>query len=106
MPLSDKQKYEIIIRHEQGQPIRRIAEEMDLNKCTVNLWIIRYRDTGNIDRKIGSGRKKKTTKKQDQMIIYELKKNKYLTAKNVKKIVKHQNVDVCVRTIINRFNEN
>jgi transposase len=55
MVLTEIQKYEIIIKHESGLSNLQIANEMNINKNTVNLWLLRYKKLGNLKRKRGSG---------------------------------------------------
>lgn len=56
--LTEKQKYEIIIKHEMGMNKSQIANDMKINRMTVINWINRYSDNNSILRKTGSGRKK------------------------------------------------
>ena len=104
--LSNKQKYEIIVRHELGYAIRKIAYDMRINKDTVRIWLKRYRENNNIKRKNGSGRKKKTTTKEDQIIINKITENKSLTAEDIKSCIKNNNIIISKRTIIYRLHEN
>lgn len=53
--LSQLQRHEIVIRHNNGSSIREIAAEMNINKNTVTLWLNRYNSTGKLNRKRGSG---------------------------------------------------
>jgi len=57
--LTEKQKYEIIILREENYKIDEIATKMNNNRKTVMKWINNYQLNGNIDRKEGSGRKRK-----------------------------------------------
>ena len=74
MVLTEKQKYEIVIRSELNQSSNQIALEMDININTVYLWLRKYSKDGNIDRKIGSGRKKKLSSDEELVIINEIKR--------------------------------
>ena len=56
--LTEKQKYEIIIKHEMNISNSQIAKEMSITRPTVIKWIKRYNEEENVNRKIGSGRKK------------------------------------------------
>ena len=73
MQLTDKQKYEIVVRHELGHTNRRIAREMNINRNTVTKWIQKYTEDHNVERNKGSGRFRKTDKQQDNEIINEIK---------------------------------
>ena len=55
MVLSEIKKFEIIVKHNDGLSIRKISSEMKIDKKTVNRWILRYKNQGNLNRKIGSG---------------------------------------------------
>lgn len=56
--LSEKQKYEIIVKHEMGISNTAISNDMNISRVTVAHWLKRYENTNSINRKIGSGRKK------------------------------------------------
>lgn len=51
MQLTELQKYEIIIKYREGNSIRKIAKIMNINKKTVNMWILRYNNEGNVNNK-------------------------------------------------------
>lgn len=56
MKLSEIQKFEIIVNHKNGFSIRKIAEKMNINPKTVNLWIKRYNNEGSLNRKQRKGK--------------------------------------------------
>ena len=58
MQLSELQKFEIIVRHNEGMSIRQIARFMNINKNTVNMWILRYTNEKNLNKKKRSGKLK------------------------------------------------
>ena len=51
MQLTELQKFEIIIKYNEGLSIRKIATLMQINKCTVNMWILRYKNDKNLNKK-------------------------------------------------------
>jgi transposase len=51
MHLTEIQKFEIIIKHNEGFSIREIAKHMNINKNTVYTWITRYKNEGNVNKK-------------------------------------------------------
>jgi transposase len=53
--LTEIQKFEIIVLSNSGKSIRSIAKTMNINKNTVAKWILRYKQCGNLKRKVGSG---------------------------------------------------
>ncbi len=57
--LTEKQKYEILFRVDiNNQSLRKISEEMNINRLTVTKWFKQYKNDGNLDRTPGSERKK------------------------------------------------
>ena len=56
--LTEKQKYEIVIKKEMGLNNTDIAKNMNINRRTVIKWVNTYNDTNTVKRKAGSGRKK------------------------------------------------
>ncbi len=48
MQLSEKRRYEIIIRHDNKQSSRKISKEMNINRKTVLHWIKIYNETNNV----------------------------------------------------------
>ena len=56
--LTEKQKYEIVVKHEMDLNNVEISKEMNINRGTVINWINRYSTTNTVNRKSGSGRKK------------------------------------------------
>ena len=52
MPLTEVQKFTIIVKSNEGMSIRQIATNMNINPKTVHLWIKRYADNGNLNRQI------------------------------------------------------
>jgi len=55
MTLTEVQKFEIISKYNNNWCITKIAKNMKINRNTVSMWINRYKLTGNLDRKRGSG---------------------------------------------------
>lgn len=68
---------------------------------TVKLWWLRYLNDNNFETKYRSGRPKKTTHAQDEMIIQEIQQNPFSNAT----IISRQ-LNVCSNTITSRFKEN
>jgi transposase len=51
MQLTEIQKFEIVIKHNEGLSIREIAKHMNINKNTVCTWVTRYKNEGNVNKK-------------------------------------------------------
>ena len=56
--LTEKERYDIIIRHEMGINNTQIAKELNITRVTVAKWIKKYKIDKNVSRTEGSGRKK------------------------------------------------
>jgi len=59
MVLSEIQKYELITKYNAGMSMADISKNMKINKNTICKWIVRYRETGSLNRKRGSGKFKR-----------------------------------------------
>jgi transposase len=103
--LSEKQKYEIIFRHENNESSRQISKSMKIARSTVIRWIKKYADDKNIYRKNGSGRKRKTTKKEDLSIVDKTKKE-HITLNEIRNEIKNENINLSRETIRKRLHEN
>ena len=56
MALTDLQKIEIISKYNNDKwSIKKIAENMKINRNTVSLWVNRYDKNKNLERKRGTG---------------------------------------------------
>jgi transposase len=105
--LSEKQKYEIIIRIEQGQSTRYIASDMNINRKAITRWNNRYTKTGSINRLRGSGRKRKTTHEEDLIVLNNIPTfNKVITIDDIKNNLIKDNINLSNTSIINRLKEN
>jgi transposase len=56
--LTEKERYEIIIKHEMGINNVQIAKSLNISRITVAKWIKKYINDNNVNRTKGSGRKK------------------------------------------------
>jgi transposase len=66
------------------------------------LYLIRYRETGEVERKNGSGRKRKTTQRDDNAIVRLAKRQRFVTRKEIKETL---HLNVCKETVGRRLNE-
>jgi len=66
MVLSEIQKYEIVSRYNNSDwSMQKIADSMKISRITVSLWLSRYKKSGTIERKRGTGiRKEKIANNQ------------------------------------------
>ena len=59
-------------------------DKFDCSKGQVNRLLSKFHGTGTMDRMIGSGRPKKTTHRQDRIILRSMHKNRFITASTIK----------------------
>lgn len=75
--LSDFDKGYLCGLLEAGMSIRKVAERMGVTTRTVQKWWDKFRNVGNTERQIGSGRPCKTTDKQKAALILSVKRNRF-----------------------------
>lgn len=66
--LNVKERAAIVALTEAGKSIREIAGLLNIGEATVVLWQKRHQNTGDVERKPGTGRQRKTTQDQDRKI--------------------------------------
>ena len=64
--LNDQERAAIIAFTEAGKTVADISERLGIGAATVSLWQNRFRETGSIIRKQGSGRPKKLTPENEK----------------------------------------
>jgi transposase len=77
MQLSEKDKYAIVNYREAGWSHIRIAKTLKINVKTVYLYVGRYREMEDVNRKTGSGRKPEVTNEMIMHVMNEIHKNAY-----------------------------
>ncbi|XP_055922793.1 uncharacterized protein LOC129953576 [Eupeodes corollae] len=99
-------KKAIINAANNGRLMQDIALEFCVATSTISRIISRYREQGDINRKVGSGRPRKTTSRLDREIIRQVKVNPFKTAVEVTQdINEHFDVNVGVHTVRRRLVE-
>ena len=81
--LNEKERGAIIALTSQNVSIKKIAEQLGIGEATVVLWQKRHRETGDVDRKNGSGRPRTTTAEQDRQIVQAVRAKPITTAQEV-----------------------
>ena len=98
--LDDFQKGRIIGQWEGGVPKKEIARRLKKDVRTIRNHIKRYQKKGSCSRKIGSGRPKITTARQDRLIVRNALKSRSSSPSSIKYDTK---LNVSSMTIINRL---
>jgi transposase len=100
--IKDFDKGRIIAYRECGKSNRWIAEKLSRCHTTIGRFLQKYDETGMISRVEGSGRKRKTTVRDDRLIVRSVKKKRTTSADDIKKEL---NLTLCEQTIRNRIHE-
>jgi transposase len=85
--------------------IRVIAKELQCSKDTVQIWIHRYQETGDVQDEERRGRKRKTSEREDLDIITIAKKNRTKTLAQISTSMDKQGTTLSKATIRRRLNE-
>lgn len=102
MVLSEFEKGMIVAFREVGWTFAKISERLVQPASTLSDFYARYKKRGFCERKTGSGRKRKTTNRQDIDIVIKAKRSRVGTAKNFKNDL---NLNISTSTIKRRLNE-
>lgn len=98
--LDDFQKGRIIGQWKSGIAKKEIARRLKKDVRTIRNHIKIYQKTGSCSRKIGSGRPKITTAREDRLIVRKALKSRDSSSSSIKKDLK---LNVSNMTIINRL---
>jgi IS30 family transposase len=113
--VSDHQKGAIIAYKASGKSKTYIANQLGLHHSTISNVLGRHAAGESVDRKKGSGRPRKTSVQTDRLIIREMMKDPFITAKEIQNNLALNVdsddedggvVDLCLETIRNRIKEN
>jgi transposase len=91
----------IVELHTQGKSYPSIGKTLNISKSKVQRKLQAYKATGSMTRKIGSGRPRKSSARDDRMIILKVKKNPFMTTTEIQNEMPHLNLST--RTIRRRI---
>lgn len=91
----------ILELYNQGKSYSSIGEALNITKSMVQRKIQAYKSRGSMTRKIGSGRTRKSSPRDDRMIILKVKQNPFITSIEIKNEMPHLNLSP--RTIRRRI---
>jgi len=104
--VNDFKKGQIFAHWKDGKNKTKISHITGVPRTTVIDIIKKFEKDGNADRKVGSGRPRKTTRRQDSVIVKESKKDPFLNAVDISRIVTaDHNIDVSHDTVNRRLIE-
>lgn len=93
----------IIAFRSEGMTFREIARRVNLTKDAVQRAVKKFERTGSITRLKGSGRPRKTTLREDILIVREVKKDRFIASRQIRRNLPQLNVTP--RTIRRRIVE-
>ncbi len=88
--LDDKERAAIIAYTNDGKSVRFISDWLGIAIGTVSLWQTQYADTGDINRKNGSGRPKKLTAANEANIALAMEAKPITTTQEIAGKVKYK----------------
>lgn len=97
--LSIIQKLRIVSKIEDGWSIRLLAEEFNVNKNTILKIKRKWENEGTVERKVGTGRPRKTSEEQDTTLVNYLRNHPF---DNASKAKFETNFPASVRTALRR----
>lgn len=89
-----------------GRSQREVARELRVSLSTVQRWFHRHEETGLLTRRPGSGRKRKTSERDDRFMRTVILRNRHLTAVDVRRELQEvRNMEIGIRTVRRRLAE-
>jgi transposase len=82
----------ILELYTQGESYASIGKTLNITKSMVQRRIQAYKSTGSMARKVGSGARRKSSPRDDRLIVQKVKKNPSITATEIKKQMPHLNL--------------
>lgn len=106
MDLSEVEVAQIVALIESGRSQRDVARSLNHSQSTVQRVYHRFRETGLMVRRAGSGRRRKTSRQEDRFMVMSALRNRHQTAVDIKKIAQNQlNVRISEWTVRRRLQE-
>lgn len=97
-------KERVVQAVEKGESQALVSRQFGIPYQTVSFWCRAKKNRGTVENKIRTGRPKKTTTKEDKMIIRESTKNPRLTAPQIQKdFNEHRGTNISVSTVKRRL---
>ena len=109
MELIIQKRWEIVFLHTHRRgprlSLRVIAKELKCSRDTVQTWINKYKETGDVQDEEGRGRKRKTSEKEDLNIITIAKKQRTSSLADISTAISRQGTDISLMTVKRRLNK-
>ena len=103
---SDLTRGKIIAYYEDGKKQRQISTITNVPLSTVKSIIGVFKKTGDIKRRVDSGRTRKTSKRQDTAIVRMSKKDPFMPSREIRKNMNlDYNINISHQTVTRRLKE-
>lgn len=104
--ISGETRAVIIALHNESKSERAIATQLKLSKTCVHNTITRYKETGSNQDRSRSGRPRATTSSEDKFIVVTSKRNRRLTAPEIRaEVNKSRSTPVSLTTVKRRLRD-
>lgn len=104
--ISSETRSVIVVLHNEGKSEREIATQLKLSKTCVHNTIARYKKTGSNQDRPRSGRPRATTSSEDKFIVVTSKRNRRLTAPEIRaEVNKSRSEPVSLTTVKRRLRD-
>lgn len=103
--VSQQQIGAIMALLDSGLSQRTVSQRLNIPRSTIQKIIKRFEETGKHERRKGSGRKRKTTARDDRTIRLISLRNRFETASAIRNRVSQMGINVSTRTVIRRLHE-
>ena len=84
---------------------KEIAKELHCSQDTVKIWVHRYQETGDIQDQERTGRKRKTSEKEDTNIITTVKRLRSSSSTEISTSISKQGINISSATVRRRLNK-
>ena len=102
--LSVQERMRVVVPNEEGYSLKSIAKRLRIGRRTVQEILKKYAETGDVQDRLGRGRKKKTSSREDRQIIQASIKDRRLSSTEIAREMKEEiGLDLSSRTIRRRL---
>ena len=98
--LNAKERAAIVALTVASKSIREISGMLGVGKATVSLWQKRHEETGDVEKKVGSGSKRKTTPAEDRRLVVAVQAHPITTAQEIAGNI----LFLCITLLLRRCN--
>lgn len=99
-------KSAVLTLFKENISMREIARRVGYAESSVRKFLKNYKNSGSLERRKGTGAKRKTTRREDRELKLQILKNRFASAPKLKRELENTNyANVSVRTVERRINE-